>query len=138
MLVVSFFIFILVVHNCTSSPRYHAGTIRKPVKYKYDEGMQLRGKASYYGEKFHGRQTASGEIFNMYALTAAHQTLPFGTQIQVTNMKNNKSVIVRINDRGPFTGGRILDLSYRAAREIQMIASGTVEVKIKIIRLGRE
>ena len=138
MLVVFFFISILVIHACTSSARYRAGAIQTTDRGRYNEGMTLRGKASYYGENFHGQKTASGEIFNMYALTAAHKSLPFGTQIQVTNIENNKSVIVRINDRGPFIGGRILDLSYRAGREIQMIARGTVEVKIKIIRLGRE
>jgi rare lipoprotein A len=100
--------------------------------------MILKGKASYYGEKFHGRQTASGEIFNMYAMTAAHKSLPFGTKIKVTNNNSNKSVIVEINDRGPFVTDRILDLSYQAAREINMLNSGVADVTIKIIRLGKE
>jgi rare lipoprotein A len=100
--------------------------------------MVLKGKASYYGEKFHGRKTASGEIFNMYAMTAAHKSLPFGTKIKVTNTSNQKSVVVEINDRGPFVGNRILDLSYQAAREIGMLNSGIADVSIKIIRLGSE
>ena len=79
------------------------------------------GMASWYGKKFHGKKTASGERFNMYELTAAHRTLPFGTKVKVTNLENNKSVVVRINDRGPHVKGRIIDLSYAAAKKIDMI-----------------
>jgi rare lipoprotein A len=94
------------------------------------------GKSSYYAEKFHGKQTANGEIFDMYKKTAAHKTLPFDTMLEVTNMENNQSVVVRVNDRGPFVGNRILDLSYGAAKEIDMISSGVVEVKIRILKWG--
>jgi len=91
------------------------------------------GTASWYGGKFHGRRTASGETYNQNALTAAHRTLPFGTEVVVTNENTGKSVVVRINDRGPFTGGRIIDLSRQAATAIGMINSGTARVKLEVI-----
>ena len=89
------------------------------------------GKASYYAKKFNGRRTASGEKFRSSKLTAAHKTLPFGTKVTVINLKNGKSVKVRINDRGPFIPGRIIDLSRKAARRIDMINDGVGNVKIK-------
>ena len=94
------------------------------------------GIASYYGEKYHGRETASGEIFDMYDLTAAHQELPFGTKIRVINLDNTKQVVVRINDRGPFVKGRILDLSYGAAQKLDMIQTGTAPVRIEVLDFG--
>lgn len=97
----------------------------------------LRGKASYYADKFHGRRTANGELFDMNELTAAHKTLPFGTVVEVTNLVNNRSVVVRINDRGPFVGGRIIDLSKKAAEVIDMINAGVVEVEVRILQRGR-
>lgn len=125
--------------SCSSTARYRA---RRPnIKYagsQLREGTIYRGKASYYGKKFHGKKTASGDIFNMYELTAAHKSLPFGTRIQVTNLTNKKSVIVRINDRGPFIEERILDLSYQAAKTLDMLDTGIAEVSFKIIRLGVE
>ena len=96
------------------------------------------GKASYYGAEFHGRKTSSGEIFDMYALTAAHPDLPFGTICKVTNLSNNKSIIVKINDRGPFVRGRIIDLSYGAAKEIGGIIEGIMEVSVEVIKYGTE
>lgn len=95
------------------------------------KGFKQRGKASYYADKFHGRQTANGERFDMYDFTAAHRTLPFGTKVRVTNLKNNKSVVVRVNDRGPFSKGRIIDLSMAAAKKIDMVADGIADVKIE-------
>ncbi len=89
------------------------------------------GICSYYGKKLHGRKTANGELFDMYAMTAAHKGLPFNTMIKVTNIKNNKSVVVRINDRGPYVGKRILDLSYGAAREIGLGKAGLGNVIIE-------
>lgn len=89
------------------------------------------GPASYYGERFRGRRTASGQPFNPDAMTAAHRTLPFGTRLRVTNVQNGRSVIVRVNDRGPFHGGRILDVSKGAAQQIGMIRSGTARVRIE-------
>lgn len=92
------------------------------------------GVASFYGRRFHGRLTANGERFDMNAMTAAHRTLPFGTQVRVTNPRNGRSVTVRINDRGPFIRGRTIDLSRRAARELGMIQRGHARVQLDIIR----
>ncbi|AFL85781.1 rare lipoprotein A [Belliella baltica DSM 15883] len=89
------------------------------------------GQASYYHDKFQGRTTANGEKYRKHKLTAAHKTLPFGTKVKVINQNNGKAVKVRINDRGPFVGGRIIDLSKKAARRIDMIDDGVVHVKIK-------
>ena len=91
------------------------------------------GMASYYGKKFHKRKTASGETFNMYKLTAAHRVLPLGTIVKVTHMSNGQSVVVKVNDRGPFIEGRILDLSFAAALELEMVTAGTAEVMIEIV-----
>lgn len=91
---------------------------------------QPTGKASYYGKKWNGRKTASGEVFNTDSLTCAHKTLPFGTMLKVTNQKNGKSVIVRVTDRGPYIEGRIIDLSLAAATKIDMVHSGVVPVEI--------
>lgn len=91
------------------------------------------GRASWYGPGFHGRRTANGEIFNQNAMTAAHRTLPFGTRIRVTNLRNNRQVTVRVNDRGPFTGGRILDLSAGAARAIGLERAGVGPVRIEVL-----
>ncbi len=91
------------------------------------------GTASWYGKTFHGRTTASGEPYDMYALTAAHRTLPFGARIRVTNLANGRQVTVRINDRGPFKKGRIIDLSYQAAKQIGMIQDGVTKVRLEIL-----
>lgn len=90
-------------------------------------------EASYYADKFHGRKTSSGEVFNMYDYTCAHKTFPFGTVLRVTNLANNKTVDVRVNDRGPFVAGREVDLSKAAAVKLDMIKSGTARVKIEIL-----
>ncbi|MFW5807531.1 MAG: septal ring lytic transglycosylase RlpA family protein [Spirochaetota bacterium] len=95
----------------------------------YDE----TGNASWYGRAFHGRQTASGEKFDMYELSAAHRKYPFGTVLQVKNLDNGKSVQVRVNDRGPYADGRILDVSYAAGRDLGMLATGTARVGIKVV-----
>lgn len=89
------------------------------------------GKASYYADKFEGRKTANGEIFNQSKYTAAHKNLPFGTKVKVKNLKNGKTVTVRINDRGPFVAGRIIDLSKTAATDIEMINDGVANVEVK-------
>jgi rare lipoprotein A len=89
------------------------------------------GRASYYGERFRGRRTASGERFDPDALTAAHRTLPFGTRLRVTNLRTGRSVVVRVTDRGPFHGSRVIDLSKAAARRIGMVRSGTARVRIE-------
>ncbi len=94
------------------------------------------GYASWYGPGFHGRKTASGEIYDMYKLTAAHKTLPLGTYVKVINLENGRSVIVKINDRGPFVKGRVIDLSYAAAKKLGMLKKGVA--KVKIIALGKK
>jgi rare lipoprotein A len=94
-----------------------------------------KGVASYYAHKYHGRTTANGEVFDMHALTAAHRTYRFGTRVKVTHLGNNRSVVVRINDRGPFVNGRIIDLSLAAAEELQMIESGLARVSLEILEL---
>lgn len=110
--------------------------------YAYYHGQKkssknvLYGKASYYGPKFHGRKTANGEVFDQHALTAAHKTLPFNTVCKVTNLFNKKQVTVRINDRGPFVGNRILDLSLGAAKKIDGLSQGVMDVKIEIMKWG--
>ena len=93
-------------------------------------------KASWYGPRFHGKQTANGESYNQMALTAAHKTLPFGTLLRVTNLKNGESVIVRINDRGPYIEGRDLDLSKGTAQSLGMIKRGVVKVKVERLQIS--
>jgi rare lipoprotein A len=93
-----------------------------------------KGLATYYGQEFQGKKTASGEIFDMWAFTCAHKKLAFNTRVKVTNLKNKKTVIVRVNDRGPWVKGRIIDLSYAAAKQIDMISDGIVKVSIEVVR----
>ena len=92
------------------------------------------GKASFYGGKWNGRKTANGEIFDTSMMTAAHKTLPFGTKVKVTNMNNGKSVVVRINDRGPYVNGRVIDLSTAAFSSIESVSAGVTSVKLEIIK----
>lgn len=96
-------------------------------------GYRRRGIASWYGSKFHGRRTSSGELFDMYLATAAHRSLPLPTYAQVTNLDNGRKVVVKINDRGPFHDGRLIDLSYGAAVRLAMAASGTARVEVRAI-----
>ena len=98
--------------------------------------LTLEGVASYYADDFHGKLTSNGEIFDMDALTAAHRTFPFGTMLRVTNLTNNKTVVVRVNDRGPFVESRIIDLSRAAARELDLIKTGTARVKLEVLEWG--
>jgi len=121
------------------------GSVRREMekpspRRQYDQSVRMEnviyGEASYYGADFHGKKTASGEIFDMNALTAAHVELPFGTLCRVTNLMNQKEVIVRINDRGPFVKNRVMDLSYGAAQELDAILSGVIEVKIEVLNYG--
>ncbi len=140
------FLYILIVSavisGCVPEPVYHSNqrnkrTVKRPQKDSITEnGEPVTGIASFYADKFHGRKTANGEIFDQNKMTAAHRTYPFGTVVQVTSLANGKSVEVRINDRGPFVKGRIIDLSRSAAKEIGMIGAGTAKVEIRVIRLG--
>ncbi len=97
------------------------------------QGFVERGTASWYGKKFHGRNTSSGEIYNMHAMTAAHKTLPLPTYVRVKNLANGKSVVVKVNDRGPFIDNRIIDLSYAAANQLGVIGPGTAKVEISTV-----
>jgi len=135
---------VVAAAGCSSSVRFASESLSKQNlskpnnetaeetgEYKFT-GKQFRGKASYYANKFHGRKTASGEVFDENKMTAAHKTLPFGTIVKVTNISNNKSVIVKINDRGPFVSGRIIDLSRAAAEALGMISAGVTEVLVRV------
>ena len=97
-------------------------------------GETETGVASWYGIPYHGRRSANGEVYDMEKMTAAHRSLPFDTWVEVTNLANKKHVEVRITDRGPFVNGRIIDLSMAAAREIDMVQAGVVQVRIKVIK----
>ncbi|MEZ8824850.1 septal ring lytic transglycosylase RlpA family protein [Vibrio amylolyticus] len=104
---------------------------------KNAKGFTESGQASWYGKKFHGHLTSNGEIYDMYSMTAAHKTLPIPSYVKVTNTDNGKSTIVRVNDRGPFHEGRIIDLSYAAAYKLDVIKSGTANVDIEVITTER-
>jgi len=132
---------------CSASPRYQSGgkpvpsvtkkQKKKQKKSSFDKSKKIyRGISSYYGPKFHGKLTANGEIFDMYGVTAAHKEFPFNTIIRVTNENNGKSHILRINDRGPYVGNRILDCSFGAAKKLGFVSEGTAPVKIEIIEWG--
>ena len=116
-------LFSLLLAGCSSTP--YSGV---PGDYRAE------GKASYYGKAHHGNKTASGERFDQNALTAAHRTLPFGTMVKVTNLDNDRSVVVRINDRGPFARGRIIDVSRKAAEALDMIRSGVAPVRVESLK----
>ena len=102
------------------------------------EGYQTEGIASWYGTKFQGRHTSSWELYDLYAMTAAHKTLPLPTYVRVTNLENNRSVIVKVNDRGPFHGDRVIDLSYAAAYRLGYADKGTARVKISVIEFPQQ
>lgn len=137
----------MLLISCSPSPRYTAGKTSGQSKKttssaKNKSGKKIKhkkvmtGVSSYYGKAFHGKLTANGEIFDMYGVTAAHKTLPLNTVVRVTNLDNDKSLIIRINDRGPYIDGRILDCSYGAAKKLGFIQAGTAKVKIDVIEWG--
>ena len=154
----SFIAFFLLVQltGCQTSGHYtsiQTGISAIPVPAELDDPFQLQrdslaapdvakelgklfmvteGQASYYADRFHGRLTANGERFNMHELTAAHKSLPFGSMVRVTNLANGKKVLVRINDRGPYIKGRIIDLSLEAAKEIDLLKKGVTNVRIEV------
>jgi len=143
----SFFIGVILIFvvGCTTTyappPKQPAGY---PKPYKVfgkwyqplpdSKGFRQRGIASWYGKDFHGKKTSNGETYNMYAMTAAHKTLPLGTYVRVHNLENNRKVEVRVNDRGPFVRGRIIDLSFTGAKEIGIVGPGTA--KVEVVALG--
>ena len=127
-------LFILAITSCSASKRF---TSEKDYNDFDEQNLSAndlefieQGIASYYADEYHGKKTASGEIFNMNDFTAAHPSLQFGIKLLVRNLKNNKTVIVRVNDRMPDFKGRVVDLSFAAAKKLDMISDGTVEVKI--------
>ena len=127
---------ILMFISCVSSKSNFRNTYYGNNSQKSSEEITestIFGDASFYGQKYQGRKTANGEIFDMYAYTCAHKTLPFGTKLKVTYLKTNESVIVRVNDRGPFIGNRILDLTKQAAIDIGLANDGVGKVKIEIL-----
>jgi rare lipoprotein A len=110
------------------------------VKYrplKTGKNFSDEGHASWYGQKFHGHLTANGEIYDMYAMSAAHKTLPLPSFVRVTNLKNGKQVVVRVNDRGPFHIGRVIDLSYAAALKLDVLKTGVIDVKLDVIHVDQ-
>jgi len=144
-------IFLLVfLCGCASAPRYTTGPTNLSTKSKASKTSNnktsknnkvkhrkiMNGVSSFYAEDFHGKLTANGEVYDMYGLTAAHKTLPLNTVCRVTNLVNNKSLILRINDRGPYVQGRILDCSYGAAKKLDFINQGTTNVKIEVMEWG--
>ena len=134
-------IFSALIIACGSSISYGdyvdtTGWSRKQIESIKNHPNTQIGIASYYGKKFHKKRTANGEIFNMYKFSAAHKSYPLGTKVRVTNLENGKSIKLVINDRGPFVKGRIIDLSYKAARKLDYVNQGTVKVRIDVIRLG--
>lgn len=131
--------------NIRNSKAMHRATLRSyevfGVRYYpkiANVGDDFKGIASWYGPNFHAKKTSNGETYNMYAMTAAHKTLPMNTMLRVLNLENGKSAIVRINDRGPFVAGRIIDLSNSAAHKIDMVRKGTVQVQITVLGYNGE
>jgi len=149
---------LILMFGCTPAPRFHSSEIKKTSSKKVNKSTakknknnlenkkkqpkvnldkkKYQGLSSYYGNFFHGKLTANGEVYDMYGLTAAHKTFPLNTICRVTNLSNGKSLILRINDRGPYVGDRILDCSYGAAKKLNFLTEGVTEVKIQIIEWG--
>lgn len=144
----------VALFGCASSPRFvekeaGGGTNGKvntpPEKSESEKSakvstgkilLTLEGVASFYAHDFHGKLTSNGETFDMNALTAAHRTFPFGTKLRVTNLENKLTVTVRVNDRGPFKEGRMIDLSLGAAKEINLVKTGTARVRLEVLEWG--
>ena len=120
--------FLFLTHSLISCGIFYKSI---PIKAGEDD---MTGYASWYGKEYHGRKTSSGEIYDMYALTAAHRTLPLGSEVKVTNLENSKTVDVRINDRGPFIEDRIIDLSFSAAKAIGMLNQGIARVRLDLLK----
>jgi rare lipoprotein A len=135
-LLISAFLFL---SGCgTGSPRFTSRERIEPPSPEPVSSSQLVGVASYYADDFNGKKTASGEVYDMNELTAAHRTFPFGTKVKVTNVDTGKSVVVRINDRGPFKDDRVIDLSLGAAKQLGLIAMGTARVILQVLELGTQ
>ncbi|MGM0505922.1 MAG: septal ring lytic transglycosylase RlpA family protein [Bacteroidota bacterium] len=132
--------FMLLLNSCGVVSPFTERTApekRESLAERFSPGEVIqRGSSSWYGPNFQGKITANGEVYNMDDLTAAHRTLPFNTVVRVTNQVNGRSVEVRINDRGPYVGDRIIDISRRAAEEIDMIQAGVQEVELQLVEIG--
>jgi rare lipoprotein A len=150
-IILTFFVIIFFSFGCGSSPRFtsdesdakdekvetHENKNEELTKTETMNVLETEtGVASFYSQKFHGKKTANGEIYDMNALTAAHVTYPFETIIRVTNLSNNKFVILRVNDRMPDYNGRIIDISRKAAEELDMLITGIAKVKIEVLKWG--
>ncbi|MAX12530.1 MAG: hypothetical protein CMG11_00480 [Candidatus Marinimicrobia bacterium] len=146
---ISIFILLLffLIESCSPAPRYSSKSksnvssskkiVKKNKKKTFNRNKKIfTGVSSYYGPKFHGKLTANGEVYDMYGVTAAHKEIPLNTVARVTNLDNGKSLILRINDRGPYIDGRILDCSYGAAKKLDFLTEGTANVKIEVIEWG--
>jgi rare lipoprotein A len=138
---------VMCCSSCASSPRFTKERFVEPnvkpnnsvpVKSTSGKPAVSEGIASYYAHDFHGKKTANGESYDMHDMTAAHRSYPFGTKVRVTNLGNNKSVIVRVNDRGPFKLERIMDLSLGAAEALDMTKTGTAKVKLEVVEWGKD
>lgn len=133
---VEILLLIIVFCSCSSYQRFNRnekGAVSERVEPSASGGAFQTGMASYYAHEFHGRKTANGEVYDMHAMTAAHRTLAFNTRVRVENMDNGRAAVVRVNDRGPFAKGRIIDLSLAAAKEIGMTGAGTARVRLIIV-----
>ncbi len=137
-------IFAICVGGCASSPRFTRARTAEPKNTTSASGssttankvQSYEGLASYYAHDFNGKKTANGETYDMYQLTAAHRSFPFGTKVKVTNLDNNKSVVIRVNDRGPFVLNRIMDVSLGAATQLDMLKKGTAHVRLEVVEWG--
>lgn len=123
----------LFIADVTVAEAKKAAAPLKPLTFSASQPFEAEGVASWFGARHHGKTTASGESFDMFAMTAAHKQLPFGTVLEVTNTTNGKQLLVRVNDRGPFSKKRIIDLSYGAAHKLGMSAAGTAPVEVKTV-----
>jgi rare lipoprotein A len=146
MIVSGAFMLVVLFHACGTAPRFTSERHAEP-SVRSNPGTPAtspsrpstaEGIASYYADDFHGKKTANGEIYDMHALTAAHRSYPFHTKMRVTNLDNGNSVIVRVNDRGPFKLERITDLSLGAAKRLDMMKSGTAKVRLDVLEWGKE
>lgn len=133
---------LLCLNSCSATKRYYnenSTSYSSRIDSEKEKSLETTdGTASYYGKRFHGRKTASGEIFDMHGLSASHKTYPMGTSIRVTNKTNGKSVTLKINDRMPLRNKRLIDISYGAAKELDMIKSGLAKVKVEVLEWGKD
>jgi rare lipoprotein A len=131
---------LIALSSCSSTKRFTDDNESTSQQNRFNNPSTeiITGIASYYGKEFQGNKTASGEVFNMYANSAAHKTYPLGTEVRITNLKNNKSVVLKINDRMPIYNNRLIDVSFGAAKELDMLNAGLVKVKVEVLKWGTD